>query len=201
MFYRTDTNDHGLPHNPLKALISPRPIGWVSSYDAQGRANLAPYSFFQAVNDAPPMLIYSTTGKKIGRDEEKDSLLNIRDTGAFCVNIVSHALTDAMNISAGHYARGDNEFARAGLTAAKAETVNAPFVAEAPASFECELDQIIDLGGTADMVIGRITGVHIDEAILKDGLVDVTAYQPLARLGYRDYAVVREVFQLKRPGE
>ena len=115
MFYQPE-NGHGLPHNPFNAIVSPRPIGWISSRSKDGIDNLAPYSFFNGVQDVPPMVMYSTTGRKLGRDEEKDSLLNIRETGEFCVSIVSAALQDAMNATSAHLPLGEDEYAAAGLT-------------------------------------------------------------------------------------
>ncbi len=202
MFYRPGLEPHGLAHNPFKALVSPRPIGWISTVDPDGRANLAPYSFFNAVSDTPPMVIYASTGAKIGIDEGKDSVANIRATGEFVVNIVSYALRNAMNASSGHFPAGEDEFLRAGVTPVTGALVAPPRVAEAPASLECRAWRIIDLPGAANvLVIGEVVGVHIDDAIVADGRVDVTRYRPLARLGYRDYAVVSEVFALSRPGE
>ncbi len=202
MFYRPGLDPHGLAHNPFKALVAPRPIGWISSMDADGRVNLAPYSFFNAIADTPPMVMYSSTGRKIGVDEGKDTVANIRATGEFVANIVSFALRDAMNASSGHYPAGEDEFRRAGLTAAPCAVVAPPRVAEAPASLECRAWKVLDLPGEANvMVIGEVVGVHIDDAMLREGRVDVTRYAPLARLGYRDYAAVREVFPLDRPGQ
>lgn len=202
MFYRPGLDPHGLAHNPFKALVAPRPIGWISSRDAAGRVNLAPYSFFNAIADAPPMVMYSSTGRKIAVDEGKDTVRNIRETGEFVANIVSFALRDAMNASSGHFPSGEDEFLRAGLTQAASLVVGPPRVAEAPAALECRAWKIIDLPGAANvMVIGEVVGVHIADAALSDGRVDVTRYAPLARLGYRDYAAVREVFALTRPGE
>ncbi len=198
MFYRPEEG-HGLPHNPFKAIVAPRPIGWISSVDEKGRVNLAPYSFFNAISDAPPMVMFSSQGVK-GGGERKDSLANIRATGEFVVNIVSRELSDKMNLSSGAYEAGVDEFEIAGLTKAPSVTVTPPRVAEAPAALECRLWRVIDLPGENNaMVIGIVTGVHIDERHLKDGLLDVTSYQPLARLGYFDYAAVEEVFSLRRP--
>jgi flavin reductase (DIM6/NTAB) family NADH-FMN oxidoreductase RutF len=203
MFYRPGLDDHGLPHNPFKTIVAPRPIGWISTLDTDGNANLAPYSFFNGVQDTPPMVMYSTTGRKLGRptDEEKDSLLNIRATGEFCVSIVSFALKDAMNISSGHFARGEDEYTHAGLTKGKSNVVSAPFVAEAPISMECKLWKEIELPGHAYMIIGTVVGIHIQDQHIKDGLLDITSYQPLARLGYRDYTSVTDIFSLNRPGQ
>lgn len=201
MFYRPGQDDHGLPHNPFKTIVAPRPIGWISTVDETGQANLAPYSFFNGIQDEPPMVMYSTTGRKIGRDEEKDSLLNIRTTGEFCVSIVSSALQDAMNISSGHYAPNEDEFAAAGLAKGTSQVVKAPFVADAPVSMECKLFKEIELPGHAFMVIGEVVGIHIRDEHIKDGLLDITSYKPLARLGYRDYTAVTETFSLNRPGQ
>lgn len=201
MFYRPGHEDHGLPHNPFKAIVAPRPIGWISTLTPNGTANLAPYSFFNGVADDPPMVMYSTTGSKIGRDEAKDSLTNIRATGEFCVSIVSRALQDAMNLSSGHYAPEEDEYVIAGLTKGTPSVVKAPFVAEAPASLECKLFKEIELPGGAVMVLGEVVGVHIRDEHIIDGILDVTTYQPMARLGYRDYAAVSETFALNRPGQ
>ncbi len=202
MFYRPGLDGHGLPHNPFKALVAPRPIGWISTRDAAGRANLAPYSFFNAVADDPPMVMYASTGRKQGLDEGKDTLANIRATGEFVVNVVSSALRDAMNATSGPHPAGLDEFGHAGLVAAPSRVVAPPRVAAAPASLECRAWRIIDLPGPTNvLVIGEVVGIHIDDTALVDGRVDVTRYQPLARLGYRDYAAVRDVFALDRPGQ
>ena len=202
MFFRPGLDPHGLAHNPFKALVAPRPIGWIATLDAHGRANLAPYSFFNAIADDPPMVMYASSGRKVGRDEGKDTVANIRATGEFVVNVVSFALRDAMNASSGHYPAGEDEFVRAGLTPAPSVVVAPPRVAEAPAALECRAWNVIDLPGAANtMVIGQVVGVHIDDAAIVEGKVDVTRYRPLARLGYRDYAAVEAVFPLRRPGE
>jgi flavin reductase (DIM6/NTAB) family NADH-FMN oxidoreductase RutF len=200
MFFRPGLDPHGLAHNPFKALIAPRPIGWISSLDADGRVNLAPYSFFNAVAEAPPMLAYANNGVKLGLGEGKDSLGNIRATGEFVANVVSFALRDAMNATSGPYPHGEDEFATAGLTPAASRLVAPPRVAEAPAALECRLWRIIDLPGENNhLVIGEVVGIHIDEAAVVDGKVDITLYRPVARLGYRDYAAVNETFSMHRP--
>ncbi len=201
MFYRPGQDSHGLPHNPFKALVSPRPIGWISTLDAKGVANLAPFSYFNAIADTPPLVLYSSTGRKAGLAEGKDTVANIRAMGEFVVNIVSLALADAMNLTSGHYPADVDEFERAGLTKAPSLVVMPPRVAEAPASLECRAWKIIDLPGNDNiLVIGEVVGIHISDAVLRDGEVDVTLYKPLARLGYRDYAAITEVFPLVRPG-
>lgn len=199
MFYRPNIDDHGLPHNPFKAIISPRPIGWISTLNKAGVANLAPYSFFNGIQDEPPMVMFSASGPKAGSDDLKDSLVNIRETKEFCVNIVSDALKDAMNVTSAHYPHGIDEFEQAGLKKGVPQVIKAPFVADSPAVFECILHSIIPLPGNAHMVLGQVVCVHIDDTYLKDGILDVTRYAPLARLGYRDYTSVQNVFSLNRP--
>jgi flavin reductase (DIM6/NTAB) family NADH-FMN oxidoreductase RutF len=207
MFYRPGQDDHGLPHNPFKALVAPRPIGWIATRDAHGRNNLAPYSFFNAVADAPPMVMFCVNGRKGGRVaplDSKDSLTNIRATGVFSVNIVGLALREAMNLSSGAYAHGEDEFAVAGLTPLPCTTVDCARVAESPAALECRLHEVVELPGWGEtenrMVLGLVTGIHIDDRVIAEGRVEVTRYNPLARLGYMDYAAVTETFSLRRPG-
>ncbi len=201
MFYQPK-DGHGLPHNPFNAIITPRPIGWISTRDAAGNDNLAPYSFFNGVAYEPPQVMFATTGNKPDRDFGKDSLDNIKATGVFCVNVVEAAALEAMNLSAGAYGREVDEFSHAGLTRAACETIDCARVADAPAALECRLTRIVALPGEANHVVfGEVTGIHLRDDCLRDGIFDVTRFQPLARLGYRDYAVVREVITLKRPGE
>lgn len=201
VFYRPE-DGHGLPHNPFNALITPRPIGWISTRGANGMDNLAPYSFFNGVAYTPPQVMFSNTGTKPDRDGAKDSVSNIRDTGVFAVNIVSHAMTDAMNISTEGFPADIDEFEKAGLEKTECETINCPRVAAAPAAMECKLVQIVDLPGAANkLVIGQVTGIYINDDCLTDGKLDITKYHPLARMGYRDYTVVKEVFTLSRPDD
>lgn len=202
MFYRPGLDPHGLAHNPFKALVAPRPIGWISTLDAEGRANLAPYSFFNAVADDPPMVMYASNGRKVGRGDGKDTIANIRATGEFVANVVGLAWREAMNASSGAYAAGEDEFAIAGLATASSHVVRAPRIAGIPAALECRVWKVIELPGPDNvMVLGEVVGVHIDDAVVVAGKVDVTLYRPLARLGYRDYMAVSEVFTLNRPGQ
>ncbi len=201
MFYRPQ-DGHGLPHNPFNAIVSPRPIGWISTRDSDGRANLAPYSFFNAVAYFPPQVMFASTSAKADQDGTKDSVANIRATGIFCVNVVEEAATDAMNISSGDYPADTDEFAQAGLDAVPCETIDCMRVGGAPASLECRMTQIVELEGVHNfLVLGEVTGVHIRDDCLVDGRFDVTKFRMLSRLGYRDYAVVKDLFELKRPGE
>ncbi len=197
---------HPLPHNPFKAIVAPRPIGWISTVDKAGRVNLAPYSFFNGVADDPPMVMFSINDRKVGRrDETKDTLANVRETGAFAANVVGWELRDAMNLTSGAYAPGEDELAMAGLTAAPCLEIAAPRIAEAPATMECRLVQEIvlphgDRSLENVMVIGEVVAVHIRDEYLTDGIFDLTKVQPVARCGYKDYAVVRELFSMTRPG-
>lgn len=196
---------HGLPHDPFKAIVAPRPIGWISSLDSQGVANLAPYSFFNGVASAPPMIMFAVTGRKIGREHEvKDSLTNIRATGEFAVNLVGWDLRDAMNTSSGGYGPEEDEFVTSGLEKADCLTIRAPRVAAAPAALECVMHQIVDLPSPKDyensVVFGRVQAVHIRDEYLTDGIFDLEKVRPVARCGYKDYAVVTELFRMTRPG-
>ena len=201
MFYRPE-DGHGLPHNPFNAIVSPRPIGWISSRDADGVFNLAPYSFFNAVAYVPAQVMFASTSAKPDQDNTKDSVANIAATGVFAVNIVEYAARDIMNASSATLPRETDEFAAAGAEVAMCETIDCPRVANAPAVLECKLTQIVDLPGEANKaVFGEVTGIHIREDTLVDGRFDVTRFQMLSRLGYRDYARVTEAFELVRPDD
>jgi flavin reductase (DIM6/NTAB) family NADH-FMN oxidoreductase RutF len=193
MFYRP-AEGHGLPHNPFNAIVSPRPIGWISTRGPQGD-NLAPYSFFNAAAYTPPQVTFASNGAK-------DSVTNIRATGVFAVNIVEAAMLHPMSETSAELPHGVDEFIHAGVAKAECTTIACPRVLGAPATLECELVDIITLRGPHNyLIIGEVVGIHLRDDCLKDGRFDVTAFQPLARLGYRDYAVVREVITLKRPDE
>ena len=193
---------HGLSHDPFKAIVAPRPIGWVSTIDAEGRPNLAPYSFFNAIADAPPMLAFSSMGRK-------DSVANCEATQAFVWNLATRPLAEAMNASAAPLPHGASEYERAGLTPVPSRIVAPPRVAESPASLECrviDIHRLRDLDGTSLdcwLVIGQVVGVHIDRAFLTgDGLFDIFAARPILRAGYRsDYAAIgpEAKFEMVRP--
>ncbi len=191
-------NGHGLPHNPFKAIVAPRPIGWISTRSGDGTLNLAPYSFFNAVCDTPPIVMFSSSGYK-------DTVTNVDASGEFVFNLATEDLKDAMNVSSAPYPHGVSEFEKAGLTPVKSMLLDTPRVAEAKAAFECRHLQTLRLigldGREADnwVVFGEVVAVHIDESVLVDGLFDVTRARPLSRLGYMDYAVVDDVFQMTRP--
>ena len=193
MFYRP-ADGHGLPHNPFNAIVTPRPIGWISTTGPQGD-NLAPYSFFNAIAYAPPQVMFASTGVK-------DSLANIRETRVFCVNIVGASMLGPMSETSAAVPPGTDEFTLAGLARLPCETIPCPRVAGTPAALECTLVQEIALRGTGNfLVIGEVTGIHLADDCLVAGRFDVTRFQPVARLGYRDYAIIREVIEVPRPGE
>jgi flavin reductase (DIM6/NTAB) family NADH-FMN oxidoreductase RutF len=190
---------HGLPHDPFKAIVAPRPVGWISTVDSQGLMNLAPYSFFNAVCDSPPMLMFSSAGWK-------DTVANVDATGEFVWNLATRPLAQQMNTTSATVSHETNEFDLAELTAAPSRLVKAPRVAETPAALECRLLQITELKGLDGaptrhfMVLGQVVAAHIDPDYLKDGLFDTAAAQPIGRCGYRgDYAEVDHLFQMVRP--
>lgn len=198
MYYDTEKNDHGLPHNPFKAIVAPRPIGWISSQDSEGRTNLAPYSFFNCVCDRPPIVLFSSSGYK-------DSVANVDSTGEFVCNMASWDLRDEMNLSSAAVPHETSEFDLTGLEMAPSRLVGPPRVAKAVTALECKHLQTLQMKGLdgkeADswVVFGQVVGVHIDDNIIVDGRVDVTRYKPLSRLGYMDYAVIEQVFEMGRP--
>ncbi len=201
MFYEPK-NGHGLPHNPFNAIVTPRPIGWISTRGADGKDNLAPYSFFNAVAYVPPQVMFASTSANADRSDTKDSVANIRETGVFAVNVVEYAARDVMNQTSGSWGRDEDEFVLAGIEKAECETIACARVAGAPATLECKLIQIVQLPGEANFaVFGEVVGVHLRDDCMVDGMFDVTRFNPLTRLGYRDYSVVREVFSLKRPDD
>lgn len=190
---------HGLKHDPFKAIIAPRPIGWISTVSPDGAVNLAPYSFFNGFTSSPPIIGFSS-------EKNSDSLLNARETGEFVYNMVGLALAQKMSATSYAWPRGVDEMEKAGIASAPSRIVKAPRVAEAAAAMECKVVQIVhlhDLDGKATdahLVLGQVVGVHIDPQFLNDGMFDTAAVQPLARCGYlADYAVVTEMVKMKRP--
>lgn len=201
MFYEPGARDRALlPHDPFKAIIAPRPIGWISTLDAAGTPNLAPYSFFNAVADGPPIVMFSSAGMK-------DSASHALARGEFVWNLATYDLRVAMNQSSAQLARGESEFAFAGLEAAACRLVAPPRVAASPVALECVVTQTMELSDAAGaltdrhLVFGQVVGVHLDERfILADGRVDTAGMHPIARSGYLDeYSVVDEVFHMARP--
>ncbi len=201
MFYEPESRDRALlPHDPFKAMVAPRPIGWISTRSLSGAANLAPYSFFNAVGGAPPLLAFSSEGAK-------DSAAFAEESGEFVWNMASFALREAMNASAASLPRGQSEFEFAGLESAPCMKVKAPRVAASPCSLECRVTEIIRLKNLSGapmgniLTIGQVVGVHIGEAFIRDGKFDLKAADPLLRCGYAgDYATIATLFDMRRPG-
>lgn len=194
---------HGLRHNPFKAIVAPRPIGWISSCSATGVLNLAPYSFFNAFSDVPPIVGFACNGQK------KDSVRNVEQTGDFAFNLVTRKLAEEMNATSASVAPEVSEFELAGLTPAQSRIISAPRVAESPVSFECKCTEILQLKAAdghkvpAWLVLGEVVAVHIDTSLLRDGIYDTAAAQHLARGGgLSDYFWVGEetLLRMTRPG-
>lgn len=200
MFYEPK-DGHGLPRNPFKALVVPRPIGWISTRSPAGVNNLAPYSFFNALADEPPIVMFSSNG--LHPHGAKDSADNAIAAGEFVVNVATWDLRHAMNASSELVPPEVDEFRIAGLTAAPCRVVTAPRVKEAPVSMECRVIRDVVLPHWGDgrnvVVFGEVVGIHIDERVMTDGFVDTAKLRPIARLGYREYAVVNETFAMDRP--
>ena len=200
-FFYEPGKPHKLPHDPLNAIIGPRPIGWISSRASSGEINLAPYSFFNAFNYKPPIIGFASIGAK-------DSLRNIESSREFVWNLVSFPLIEKMNASSASVPYGENEFRLAGLTELPSRLVAAPAVAEAGVNFECKLTQILQLqnheGGKLEtwLVLGQVVGVHVNEALLKDGVFQTFEAEIVLRAGGPGaYAIVRPEshFELTRP--
>ena len=202
MFY-DDPKKHNLRHNPFKALVAPRPIAWVSSVDTEGVLNLAPYSFFNAVADQPPTIVFAPNGPRRGGGD-KDTLRNVETAKEFVVNLCNWDLRTQMNASSANVGPEVDEFALAGLTPAPCVHVGVPRVKEAPVALECRFMMRLRLPSSSpkvenNLVIGEVVGIHIDDAIIDDGMIDMKKYRPVARLGYMDYSVVDNVFAMERP--
>ncbi len=197
MFYEA-RQGHGLPQDPIKAVVAPRPIGWISTLDAEGRANLAPYSYFNMVHNAPPILAFGSEGLK-------HSAANARATGEFVFNLATRPLFEAMNASSGSLPPGVSEFEAAGLDPLPSRLVRPPRVGGSPAQLECRVLSVTELhdleGRPTDgfLVLGQVVGIHIDERFLRNGRFDAVAAQTIARCGYRDYAQLTEMFEALRP--
>jgi len=203
MFYRPPA-PHGLRQNPFNALVIPRPIGWISSLDTEGRANLAPYSFFNAVAYTPPQVMFAATGLH-EQGGFKDTVANIQATGEFVVNLATWPLREAMNACSAPAPHDVDEFKLAGLTPAPAETVKPQRVAESPVHLECRHVRSLELLSanpeSPNMVVfGEVVGIHIDDTVIADGMVRYDRLDVVGRLGYRDYVRVNDIFAMERPG-
>jgi flavin reductase (DIM6/NTAB) family NADH-FMN oxidoreductase RutF len=182
IYYYEPARGHGLPHDPFNAIVGPRPIGWISSQDADGNLNLAPYSFFNAFNYTPPIVGFSSIGRK-------DSVRNIEKTGEFGWNLATRPIAEAMNASCAPVAADVDEFKLAGLTPVASRVIAVPRVAESPVSFECRLTQLIQLqganGDSVDtwLVLGEVVAVHISKSLLVNGIYDTAGARPVLRGG------------------
>jgi hypothetical protein len=194
-------NGHGLKHDPFNAIVGPRPIGWISSHDAKGHVNLAPYSFFNAFNYHPPIIGFSSIGWK-------DSVSNIQETGEFCWNLATKHIGEQMNMTSASVPHETDEFTISGLTKVPSQKVKVPRVGESLASFECKLTQLIQLegadGAKADtwMVFGEVVAVYIAKSLIRDGIYQTAEARPILRAGRMgDYAEIRPdaMFEMVRP--
>lgn len=200
---RSNPRPAGLQRSPFTALVVPRPIGWISTIDEQGRRNLAPFSFFGIACTDPPCVMFCPSGPH-RHGGPLDTLRNVRETGEFVVNLADEALREQVVLSSATIAPGEDEFAYAGLDAVKSRSVAPPRVALAKAALECKLEAIHPLprGEAKDnnLVIGSVVGIYIADEVIVDGLVDIAKLRPLSRLGYLDYAVTSQTFSMARPG-
>jgi flavin reductase (DIM6/NTAB) family NADH-FMN oxidoreductase RutF len=197
MFYDAVKNDHGFPNDPFKALVAPRPIGWIGSLAASGIANLAPFSFFNAISERPHYVVF-------GADLLADTLQNVKETEEFSVNLATWDLREQMNASSAKVEPDIDEFELAALTKAPCRMIKAPRISESPVCLECRLFKTIELPDAEgsvryEAVIGMVLGVHIDDRFIHEGRVDTAAMKPIARLGYSEYATVTEAWRMRRP--
>lgn len=202
MFYETADNKHNLPFNPFKSCVIPRPIGWITSMDDQGNLNLAPYSYFNAISDVPPMVMFSATLHPDGR--VKDTLRNVENTKEFVVNIATWELREAVNISSTDFPAATNEIEIVGLETVPSKLIKPPRLKASPIHLECVYHQSIQLPVANPkisnrLVIARVVGIHIADEIIVNGKIDITRFKPIARLGYMEYAVVDSTFVMERP--
>lgn len=198
MYYDPRRNDHGLSHNPMTALVVPRPIGWISTVSRLGVVNLAPYSFFNVVSGAPPFVMFASKPRK-------DSQRNAEETGEFVANMATYDLREAVNASSAEFGPAVSEPEHIGLEMAQCREVKPPRVKRSPVALECKYFKTVELvssDGTrnaSSVILGEVVGIHIDDSVIVNGHIDVTRMQPLARLGYMDYCAVNELFAIQRP--
>ncbi len=202
MFYDAIKNDHGFQYDPFKAIVAPRPIGWITTLAGDGTVNLAPYSYFNAFAQAPHYVAFGS-GLSV-RDGLKDTLSNITATGEFVLNLATWDLREQVNASSANASPDIDEFELAGLAREPSVKVNPPRVAGVAAAMECRHFQTVPLPGddgsiNDHLIIGRVIGIYIGDEFINDGRVDTAAMQPIARLGYSEYAVVTEAFRMRRP--
>jgi flavin reductase (DIM6/NTAB) family NADH-FMN oxidoreductase RutF len=200
MFYDPRTQKHGLRHSPITALVVPRPIGWISTLSPEGVVNLGPYSFFNLVSGHPPWVIFSSTPRK-------HSQTNAETAGEFVFNLATWDLREQMNASSAEFADGVSEPDMVGLEMAPSRNVKPPRVARSPVALECKYNKTVELIASdgkksrSSIVIGEVVGIHIEDSVIIDGMIDIRKMRPISRLGYMDYAVTDDFFSMARPGE
>jgi flavin reductase (DIM6/NTAB) family NADH-FMN oxidoreductase RutF len=199
---RTDQMSSRELYRTLLIAVGPRPIAWVSTLSKSGQRNLAPFSFFNAISATPPMLGFSPGIRQLPDGvETKGTLVNVRETGEFVVNVVTHELAEAMNVTSGEYEHGVDEFDLAKLAPRPSQVIRTPQVAASPVSFECKLDRILDFGKpvSGSLVIGEIVALHIEDGVLKEGRLDVNALDLIGRMGGMQYTRTTNRFEMPRP--
>jgi flavin reductase (DIM6/NTAB) family NADH-FMN oxidoreductase RutF len=198
VYYTNEGRDLDFKHDPFKAIVAPRPIGWISAVNAKGEVNLSPYSFFNAISSRPNIVMFSSENKK-------DAVAFIEETGEFTCSLVTKALDQQMNLTSAPLPRGESEYGHAGLEMAPSRVVKPPRVAASPAALECKLlsiQQLRDIDGNDVprwMVLGQVVATYVGEAFIRDGRFDTAGANPIARCGYSDYAEVSELFSITRP--
>lgn len=202
MDIRPDAENRRTIYKIMIGSILPRPIGWISTISSEGRPNLAPFSFFNAICSNPAHVLFCS-GVRATDNGQKDTLINVRATGEFVVNIVTEELAESMNITATEFPSHVNEFEQAGLTAVPSEFVRPPRVGESPVNFECTLERIIEFGsepGGGSVVIGRVVNIHVaDGVLIENDKIDLHALKPIGRLAGTAYCRVTDLFDMTRP--
>ena len=204
MYFEPGKTKHGLPFDPFKSCVVPRPIGWISTTSVEGKDNLAPFSQFQNVTFDPPTVLFVANQRMAGG--RKDSVVNAEAQGEFVWNLATYALRQAVNATSEEFDCGVDEFEHAGLQKAPSRLVRPPRVAASPIQFECRYLNTLRVPGdsdvgTVDIVFGRVIAIHIADEVMTDGRIDIARIQPLARLGYYEYCAISEVFEMRPPAE
>lgn len=199
MFYETKENDHGLKYNPFKSCVVPRPIAWITSRNLDNSVNVAPYSYFNAISDLPPMIMFASSEKKDG--DAKDTLKNIKRLGEFVINIVGYDDHKTMKSTSFPYPYGKSEAEINKIKLEESELVSVPRIASSPIKLECKLVKLLDLSFDefkvkTKMVVAHVVGVDIKDDYIIDGMIDITKFNPVARLGYNEYCMIDRKFKL-----
>ncbi len=201
MFFDPKVKNPSLKYNPFKSCVIPRPIGWISTKSKEDIVNIAPYSYFNAVADSPPVIMFSSTLKEDG--EVKDSLKNIEETGEFVVNIVTFSNLEKMLFSSANLPHNHSEALEFDIELANSKIINVPRIMDSPIALECKYLKKIDIEvdnkkSSCQMILGHVVNIYIDDKIIKDGKIDVESIQLVTRLGYDEYAVIKDIFKMKK---